>query len=193
MAALQLPPVERAALEIFSARGDEAGRWLRVWKLVTEAPMAVGCVLLSIVGGMVRFDLPIAVDHLGTSTDARGLDAVRAFGLDGWTALVGVLVLSLLWVAVLMVSSVVRRPGYWREPLMANVFVEIGTGTIPGAGAGDRHVAYLFDVRRRTVDGTAPRGLRPRPSARTHPSPSDCRIGFANAVNIGNTVFRTHG
>jgi hypothetical protein len=156
VAALQPPAIDRARLAILCADGDEAGRWLRIWKLVAEAPVAIACVLLSIVSGTVRFNLPIAIDQLATSTGLHGLDEMRAFGFDGWALSSGVMVLSLIWVGVLMVSSVVRRPGYWREPLLANVLVEISTSTVPSPSGHDCHQAYFFDVARETGWGWIP-------------------------------------
>ena len=152
VAALQPPAIEPAKLAVFTARDDEAGRLLRIWKVVAEAPLAVGCVLLSVVAGIARFNLPITIDQLATSTGFHGLDELRLFGFDGWAVTVGVILLSLLWVTVLMVSSVARRPGYWREPLLANVLVEIGVGRVPLGAEGSTtavsaHTAHVFDVR----------------------------------------------
>jgi hypothetical protein len=143
---LELPSIDRSKLMVLSARGDEAGRWLRTWDLVAKAPFAVGCILLLIVGVAGRFNLPTAVDYLGRSTVQRGLAEMRAFGFDGWTLTVGVLVLCVIWGVVLLGSSVVRWPGYWREPLLANVFVEISTRNVPDAVDGQSHVGYTFDV-----------------------------------------------
>lgn len=159
VAAVQQPIIERATLAIFCARGDEAGQWLRIWKVLTEAPLVAGCVILGIVAAIARFNLPIAVDHLTTSAGLGGLNDMHAFGLDGWALMSGAVVLSLLWVAVLMVSSVVRRPGYWREPLLANTLVEIGTSTVPTAGV--EHMVHFFDVAGETARNRfASRALR---------------------------------
>jgi hypothetical protein len=98
VATLQPPIIEPARLAILCARGDEAGTWLRIWKVAAEAPLAVGCVLLSVVAGIARFNLPIAVDQLATSTGLHGLDDMRVFGFDGWALTSGVLVLSLVWI-----------------------------------------------------------------------------------------------
>jgi hypothetical protein len=60
---------------------------------------------------------------------------------------------------VLTASTVVRRPGYWKEPLLANVLVEISTGTVPPAPEASCHAAYFFDVS----PGTIPTGIISRP------------------------------
>jgi hypothetical protein len=61
---------------------------------------------------------------------------------------------------MLIVSSVVRRPGYWREPLLANALVDIGTGTVPTAAGGECHEAHFFDVALETPRNRASRPLR---------------------------------
>ena|SRR5688572_3703938 len=126
---------------------DEAGRWLRTWEVIAKAPFAIGCILLSIVGVAARFNLPAVADYLGRSTVDRGLDKMRLFGFDGWALTVGVLVLCGLWGVVLVATSIVRWPGYWTEPLLTNVIVEIGTSEIPRSTGGESHVAYTFDVQ----------------------------------------------
>ena len=150
---LEPPTIERAKLAIFCARGDEAVTWLRVWKVVAEAPLAVACVLLALVAGVFRFNLPIAIDQLAASTGLHGLDEMRVWGFDGLALTSLALMLSFIWMAVLMVTSVVRRPGYWREPLLANVLVEIGTDSVPPAEPtrmprrhDNPHHVYTFDI-----------------------------------------------
>jgi hypothetical protein len=66
--------------------------------------------------------------------------------------------LSFIWMAVLMVTSVVRRPGYWREPLVATVLVEIGTDSVPRAEStriprrhDNPHHVYTFDIQPHSV------------------------------------------
>ncbi len=150
VAALQPPSVERARLAIFCARGDEASRWLRIWKVVTEMPVAVGSVLLFIVAGIARFNLPGIFDGFARYTFHSSVE-LRVFGLDERTLWSGVIALTLIWVAMLMVTSVVRKPGHWQEPLLANVLVEIGTSAVPSPVAGDCHTAHFFDVARQTT------------------------------------------
>ena len=146
VAAYQPPSVEPSKLEILCTRGDEARRWLHTWDVIARGPFIVGCVLLSVVEVAARSNLLASADSLAWSTLHRGLDTFRLFGVDGWTFVVGGLVLCVAWGVVLMGSGVVRWPGYSREPLLANLLVEIGTDRVP-RGAGDTtHSARTFDV-----------------------------------------------
>jgi len=153
VSALQPPVVDRSKLLILCARGDEASRWLRAWDVVAKAPFAIGCVLLTLVQVASRANLPVMADGFARSTLHRGLEELRLFGFDGWSLGVGGIVLCVVWAAVLLFSSVMRWPGYWREPLLANVLVEIGTGRVPqGAiGAMGAHQARTFDVPPQTM------------------------------------------
>ena len=142
-----LPPgIDESKLLILCARGDEARRWLRAWGVAARAPFVIGWVLLSIVQWGSRSNLPGIVDGLGRSTFHRGLEGMAVFGFDGWALTVGVLILCVIWGPVLMMSSVIRWPGYGREPLLANLLVEIGTDSVPRANDGSVHTAYTFDV-----------------------------------------------
>jgi hypothetical protein len=91
------------------------------------------------------------VDGLGRSTLQRGLDEIRVFGFDGWALVVGFVILCVIWGVVLMGSSIMRWPGYWKEPFLAHLLVEIGTDRVPRAADGNRHRAYTFDVPPQSV------------------------------------------
>ena len=146
VATYQPPSVDPSKLAILCTRGDEARRWLHTWDVIARGPFIVGCVLLSVVEVAARSNLLASADSLAWSTLHRGLDTFRLFGVDGWTFVVGGLVLCVAWGVVLMGSGVVRWPGYSREPLLANLLVEIGTDRVP-RGAGDTtHSARTFDV-----------------------------------------------
>jgi hypothetical protein len=71
---------------------------------------------------------------------------MEVFGFNGWALTGGVIVLGLIWAVVLMGSGIMRWPGYWREPLLANVLVAVGTNTIPAAVGDNTHTARAFDV-----------------------------------------------
>ena len=84
--------------------------------------------------------------HTGPGTFWLCEAAFRLFGVDGWTFVVDGLVLCVAWGVVLLGSGVVRWPGYFREPLLANLLVEIGTDRVPTAAGDTSHSARTFDV-----------------------------------------------
>jgi hypothetical protein len=141
-ASYQPPHVDPSRLAILCSRRDEVRHWLHTWDVLGRAPFVVGCVLLPVVGLAARVNLPAFVDALAAKVFHRGLDDVRVLGLDGWALIVGSLVLCVIWSAVLLGSGIVRWPAYFREPLLLNLFVEIGIDRVP-AGS---HVARTFDV-----------------------------------------------
>jgi hypothetical protein len=48
----------------------------------------------------------------------------------------------------LIFSGIMRWPGYWREPLRANLLVAIGTAQTPRAAGTASHTAYSFESSR---------------------------------------------
>ena len=109
-------------------------------------------------------------DGFARSTLHRGLEELRLFGFDGWSLGVGGIVLCVVWAAVLLFSSVIRWPGYWREPLLANVLVEIGTGSVPRADDGNAHQAHTFDVPPQTMRSRITRELLRHTAICDHPA-----------------------
>ncbi len=146
VAAYEPPAIEPSKLAILCTRVDEARGWLRTWDLLARGPFVVGCVLLSVAEVAARTNLPSLLDGIAAKTLRQGLDAFHVFGVDGWTLVMGGFVLCAVWGVVLMGSGVVRWPGYSREPLLANLLVEIGTDRVPGASGGTPHRAQIFDV-----------------------------------------------
>ena len=144
--ALQPPSIDRSTLLILCARGDEARRWLRAWEVVAQVPFVAGCVLLAFVDAALRTNVPTLIDGLAQRMFGRGLDQIGIFNVDGWAFWGVLIILCAVWGAALTVSSLLRWPGYWREPLLANVFVELRTRRTPDAAGDESHMAYVFDV-----------------------------------------------
>ena len=151
VSAYQPPAIEAARLFIVAPRGDEAWRWLRAWEIIATAPFAIGCLLLLITQLSFRSNGVAFVNGLLKSITGRGFDDMRMFGLDGWSLAVAGVALCAVWAAVLLVvSSVMRWPGYWREPLLANVLVRIGSQPVPATTSGWSQPAHTFEVPRET-------------------------------------------
>jgi hypothetical protein len=90
--------------------------------------------------------------RLARSTLHRGLDEIYVFGIDGLALAIAGLALCLIWGLVLpLFSSVMRWPGYWREPLLANILVRIGSDRVPSAANGAAHTAHVFEVPRESL------------------------------------------
>ena len=150
--AYQPPPVERSRLLVVLPRGDEAGRWLRAWEVVATAPFLIGCLLLAAAEVALRSNFAVVLDRLAKSTLQRGLNEIYFLGLDGLALAIAGLALCLIWGVVLpIVSSVMRWPGYWREPLLANVLVRIGSDPVPPAPNEGSHAAHVFLVPRESL------------------------------------------
>ena len=150
--AYQPPRVDRSRLFIVLPRGDEAGRWLRAWEVVARGPFVIGCLLLAAAEAALRSNFAIVLDGLAKSTLRRGLEEIYVFGIDGLALAIAGLALCLIWGLVLPVfSSVMRWPGYWREPLLANVLVRIGSDRVPSATNGGSHTAHVFEVPRASL------------------------------------------
>ena len=148
----QPPCIDRSRLFIVSPRGDEAGRWLRAWETVAKGPFVVGCLLLAVVEVGLRSNFAVVLDRFTKSTLGRGLDDIHVFGLDGLALAITGLALCVIWGLVLpLFSGIVRWPGYWREPVLANVLVEIGSNCVPIAGDGSVHMAHTFEVPRESL------------------------------------------
>jgi len=107
------------------------------------------CALLVIADFAFRSHLAAILDGLAESIFHRGLDDIRLFGLDGWTLAIAGLAVCVIWaLGLLVISSVMRWPGYWREPLLANLLVRIGSHTVP---AGGDHTAHTFEIPRKSL------------------------------------------
>jgi hypothetical protein len=144
VAALQPGSIDWSKLMVLCARGDEVRAWLRTWEVAAHGTFAAGCALLWIAAASARSNLPAAADGAARSTLHAGLDQVRVFGFDGLTLIVGLLVVCGLGALALMCSTIVRWPGYGREPLFANALVEVGTDRVPRMGQS--HTTYRFDI-----------------------------------------------
>ena len=157
--AYQPPSVDPARLFIVSPRGDEARTWLRAWEILARGPFVIGCVLLVIAQLSFRSNGVALVNGFAKSIVGRGLDEMRLFGLDGWSlAVAGLALCAISAIVLLVVSSVMRWPGYWREPLLANVLVRIRSHAVPASTGDWSLTAHTFEVPRepllsRTVYG----------------------------------------
>ena len=69
-----------------------------------------------------------------------------------------VLIVCVVSAVALLCSSIVRWPGYWREPLLANVLVDVGTDRIPGTVNGSAHNPHIYDVPPPTLRNRITRG-----------------------------------
>lgn len=136
VAALQPPRIDRSKLLILCPRGDEASRWLRTWDAVARGPFAIAGVLLAFIEGLSR------------SRVYGNLADITVLGIDGGALASGFMIACAICSAGLVFSGVMRWPGYCREPLRANLFVEIGTDQTPGAAGTASHTAYSFDMAR---------------------------------------------
>ena len=140
------PTVHPSMLAVLCSRGDEARRWLRTWDVVPQTLFVAGGVLLVLVEFAARTDLPALVDGFARRIVHRGLDDFHLFGYDGWALVVGAVVLCLVWAVVVMASGLLGWAGYWKEPLVGNLFVEVRTDRVPAADLGVSHTARMFDV-----------------------------------------------
>jgi hypothetical protein len=70
---LQPPAIDGSKLAVLCTDGDEAGRWLRTWDVVAQGPLVIGCLLLSLLEGASRANLPALVDGVARSTLHLGL------------------------------------------------------------------------------------------------------------------------
>jgi hypothetical protein len=131
IAPLEPPPIGPSRLLILCSRGDEAYGWLRAWDLVSHAPFVVAGVLLSTLGIVARVLLQSRIE----------------------IALPIVLVAVEVMAAIVVVSGLVRWPGYGREWVLPHLLVDIRAASTPDELGASSHAAHLFDV--------------PRPSART--------------------------
>ena len=156
---LQPPAIDGSKLAVLCTDGDEAGRWLRTWDVVAQGPLVIGCLLLSLLEGASRANLPALVDGVARSTLHLGLDDIRVFGFDSWTLIVGLVLLCVIWGVVVLCSSVVRWPGYWREPLFTNVLVDIRTDRVPRTADGTPFTTYTFDVPAPAIRSRRTHGL----------------------------------
>jgi hypothetical protein len=139
IAALQPPPIDPSRLLILRTRGDEASRWLKAWDVVARGPFVIAGVLLTLMEGMSRSKV------YGT------LDDITLLGMNGWTLASSLTVAGVIGSVALIFSGIIRWPGYWREPLSANLLVEIGTDETPKAAGTTPHTTYLFDAPSRSL------------------------------------------
>ena len=147
--AYQAPRIERSRLFVVSAAADEAGHWLRAWEIVAKGPFLIGCVLLAVAEAFLRFNFAGVLERLAQSIFRRGPQDLQVFGLDGTAfAMAGLALCVICGVVLPLVSSVVRWPGYWREPLLANVLVEIGSRSVPVPSSGWAHSAHTVEIPR---------------------------------------------
>ena len=136
VAALQPPSVDRSRLLILCTRRDEARGWLDAWDVLTQAPFIAGGLLLSLLNALSSGRLyAIVADALGTL---------------GWRLMLGSVAAAAIGGVWLLCSGLMRWPAYWREPLGANLFVQIGTDRIPRGGVtriGETmHAAQAIDL-----------------------------------------------
>jgi hypothetical protein len=129
LAALQPPPIDPSRLLILASRGDEAHGWLLAWDLVSHAPFVAAGVLLSTLGIVSRLLLQARLQN----------------------SLLTVLVAIAVMVAIVVVSGVLRWPGYGREWVWPHLLVAIRAARTPKDRGGGTHVAHLFDVPRRSA------------------------------------------
>jgi hypothetical protein len=134
VAALQPPRIDPSMLLILSTRGDEASRWLRAWDVVAQGPFVMAGVLLTLLEGLSRSRL------------YRQLGDVTVLGVDGWMLASGLIGSCVICSVGLIFSGIMRWPGYWREPLRANLLVEIGTDQTPRAAGSAPHAAHSFEL-----------------------------------------------
>lgn len=156
---LQPPPIDGSKLAVLCTDGDEAGRWLRTWDVVAQGPVVIGCLLLSLLEGASRANLPALVHGVARSTLNLGLGDIRVFGFDSWTLIVGFVLLCVIWGVVMLCSSLVRWPGYWREPLLTNLLVDIRTDRMPRTAEGTSFTTYTFDVPAPAIRSRRTHGL----------------------------------
>jgi hypothetical protein len=130
IAALQPPPIDPSRLLILCSRGDEVHGWLRAWDFVSHAPLVGAGVLLSTLGIAARLLLQSRFEN-------------------EWPI---VLVAVAITAATLVVSGVVRSPGYGREWVWPHLLVATRAARTPNEPSAEPHIAHLFDI--------------PRPSAR---------------------------
>jgi hypothetical protein len=134
VAALQPPRIDPSMLLILSTRGDEASRWLRAWDVVAQGPFVIAGVLLTLLEGLARSRL------------YRQLGDITVLGIDGWMLASGLIVSCVICSVGLIFSGIMRWPGYWREPLRANLLVEIGTDQTTRAAGATSHTACSFEL-----------------------------------------------
>jgi hypothetical protein len=92
------------------------------------------------------------LERLAQSIFPGAPQGVRLFGLDGTALAMAGLALCVICGLVLpLVSSMVRWPGYWREPLLANVLVEIGSRSVPVPSSGWAHSAHTVEIPREAL------------------------------------------
>jgi hypothetical protein len=145
--AIEPPGMDTSTLAILCTSGDEARGWLRTWDSLAQVPFLIGFVVLSLIGLSARTNLPALVDGLARRTIDRGLYDVRLFGFDGLAVVfVGGIVVCLTCGVVLMVSGVLRWPGYFPGSLLTNLLVEVGTKRVPRATGEALHAALVFDL-----------------------------------------------
>lgn len=130
LTALEPAAIDPSRLLILCSRGDEAHDWVRAWDMISHAPFVVAGVLLSTLGIAARVLLQFRFES--------ALPIVR--------------VAAVVMAAIVVVSGVLRWPGYGREWVWPHLFVAIGAARTPNDSEGAPHLAHLFDV--------------PRPSAR---------------------------
>ena len=147
--AYQAPRIDRSRLFIISTRADEASGWLRAWEIVAKGPFLIGCLLLAVVEVALRSNVVATLDEFAQSIFRRGLHDLQVFGLDGTAlAVAGIATCITCGLALPLVSSVVRWPGYWREPILANVLVDIGSRSVPVASSRWAHTAHSVEIPR---------------------------------------------
>jgi hypothetical protein len=124
LAGLQPPTIDPSRLLILGSRGDEAHRWLRAWDVVSHAPFVVAGVLLSTLGIAGRVLLQSRLAGKGPI----------------------VLVAVVMMAAMVVVSGIVRWPGYGREWVWPHLLVAIGAARAPKNRGAGPHIPHFFDV-----------------------------------------------
>jgi hypothetical protein len=124
IAALQPQPIDPSRLLILCSRGDEAHAWLRAWDLVSHAPFVVGGVILSALGIAARLLMQSRFEN-------------------AWPIVVTAVAVM---AAIVVVSGVLRWPGYGREWVWPHLLVAIRAARTPDDQGEGPHIAHLFDV-----------------------------------------------
>jgi hypothetical protein len=169
VAEFEPPAIDPARLLILCAQDDEATRWLRTWDAVAQAPFVVAALLFTVFEFGSRSSLVVIAEELSRSAARHGLGDISAFRYDGWALGVGLMTVCLIWSVVLLFSAVMNWPGYWREPLRANLFVEMAAKSTPRAMDGCSHTTYTFDVALPSLRSRIIRGFLRHSAIYEHP------------------------